>query len=290
MELIVIRGAEGNITPSHVFLRLQQQRVASLNHHSPAEHVTPSRWTMNASIFVPYAAPGFLPAHPVLSPAAVTGAALQEWEEEETWTRLWWRSGCTKENVVLFLLSTLELVVWEVDVGPGWTRTSDGRGRVAVMADGVGMFSQLTALMFSCSEVGRELALIVTVTVHIHMLHAHAIQRRAARPRMFSLRLFWAGRSGTDIGMQSGPSLARSACSRYSPALADSAEFHVPAWDLLSPTLAGILRFNDQQSFPSSGSVTITSTLPLLQQMQLVPASGILFALKFQSWLNLLWL
>lgn len=58
------------------------------------------------------------------------------------------------------------------------------------MADGVGMFSQLTALMFSCSEVGRELALIVTVTVHIHMLHAHAIQRRAARPCMFSLRLF----------------------------------------------------------------------------------------------------
>lgn len=43
MELIVIRGAEGNITPSHVFLRLQQQRVAVLNHHSPAEHVTPSR-------------------------------------------------------------------------------------------------------------------------------------------------------------------------------------------------------------------------------------------------------
>ena len=148
-----------------------------------------------------------------------------------------------------------------------WTQTSDGRGRAAVMADGVGMFFQLTALMFSCSEVGRELALIVTVTVHIHMLHAHGIEPRARRPRMFSLELFWVWRLGTDIGMQSRP-LAQPPAVTV-PALADSAEFHVPAWDLLSPTLAGILRFNDQQSFPSSGSVTITSTLPLLEQMLL---------------------
>ena len=42
------------------------------------------------------------------------------------------------------------------------------------------------------------------------------------------------------------------------PALADFAEFHVRVWDLLSPTLAGILRFNERQSAPSSGSVTIT--------------------------------
>lgn len=47
-------------------------------------------------------------------------------------------------------------------------------------------------------------------------------------------------------------------------ALDDFAEFHVLVGDLLSPTLAGILRFNDQQSLPSSGSVTITSTLPPL--------------------------
>ncbi len=46
-----------------------------------------------------------------------------------------------------------------------------------MMGDGVGMFFQLTALVFSCFEGVRGLAVIVTVTVHIDMLYAHKIER-----------------------------------------------------------------------------------------------------------------
>ncbi len=53
------------------------------------------------------------------------------------------------------------------------TQTSDCPGRHWNDADGVGMFFQLTALMFSCFGGSRRLTVIVTVTANINMLYAH---------------------------------------------------------------------------------------------------------------------
>lgn len=127
----------------------------------------------------------------------------------------------------------------------------------------------------------RRLAVIVTVTVNIDMLYAHIIERGtdplynyvcmcAPVPTVVPRKQFWVCTCGSVWGLNwdsDRPFTNPPAVTVLS--LADFAEFHVPVWDLLSLTLAGILRFNDQQSLPSSGSVTITSALPLLKQMQL---------------------
>lgn len=47
----------------------------------------------------------------------------------------------------------------------------------AMTGDGAGMFFQLTALVFSCFEGVRRLAVIVTVTADVDMLYAHIIER-----------------------------------------------------------------------------------------------------------------
>lgn len=131
--------------------------------------------------------------------------------------------------------------------------------------------------MFSCFEEVRRLTVVATVIVNSDTLYAHVIKRGADRLhytvsvrkcvfkrfRVYT-RIQWILVRDT-IEIQAWfltntpPPLAVTVL-----ALDDFAEFHVLVGDLLSPTLAGILRFNDQQSLPSSGSVTITSTLPPL--------------------------
>lgn len=56
------------------------------------------------------------------------------------------------------------------------------------MGNGVEMFFQLTALMFSCFKGMRRLAVTVTVTVNVDMLYAHIIERET--DPLLTLRVF----------------------------------------------------------------------------------------------------
>lgn len=161
-------------------------------------------------------------------------------------------------------------ISWQWELSKTWTSKCPGRAR-----DDVGMFFQPSALVFSCFEGVRRLTVVATVTVNSDTLYAHVIKRGADRLhytvsvrkcvfkrfRVYT-RIIWSlGRDTIEIQAWF---LTNTPPAVTVLALDDFAEFHVLVGDLLSPTLAGILRFNDQQSLPSSGSVTITSTLPPL--------------------------
>lgn len=162
-------------------------------------------------------------------------------------------------------------ISWQWELSKTWTSKCPGRAR-----DDVGMFFQPSALVFSCFEGVRRLTVVATVTVNSDTLYAHVIKRGAdrlhytvsVRKCVFKrfrvyIRVSYGVWEETQLKFRPGSSLTPPPAVPVL-ALDDFAEFHVLVGDLLSPTLAGILQFNDQQSLPSSGSVTITSTLPPL--------------------------
>lgn len=161
------------------------------------------------------------------------------------------------------------------EAGAGWNTdltVSRPGGRWWPTVWGCSLSSLLSC--FHASEGRAAPAVVVTVTANIDMLYAHWIEREGKY--VFLRKLFWARISllGTDTSDIQSRRFANPPAAVTVLALADFAAFQVPAvWDLLSPALAGILRFNGEQSLPSS--TPVTSTLPPLKQMQLnLPACG----------------
>lgn len=110
---------------------------------------------------------------------------------------------------------------------------------VGECCDGIGMFLQLAALMFSCFAGVRPLAVLVTVTVNINMLHAHGI-KPGADPLCGCLRVVhmcvfpqavWSVHQLDVWGQlksRPGPYTNPPSPAVTVPALADTAEFRIP--------------------------------------------------------------